>query len=309
MKTSNPTSKALVFDLKRFAVHDGKGLRTTVFFKGCPLRCKWCQNPEGLEARQKPIFLKKQCIGCKTCLQRADQGQVSWKDDHPVLNDQSPGDFETIIDACPARAIRYDSTAYTIEELLECIQQDQVFFREDGGVTFSGGEPFMQGQYLIEILKACKQAGINTAIESSFYADPNLVHQAVNLLDHIFCDVKLFDGQVHEQATGVNNTLILDNIAWMLADPEIARRVIVRTPLIPGWSATKDNIAAIADWLVRINPDTHWELLNYNPLAPAKYEMTGRTWSLDRARPLTKTELEELYQTARDHGITNLVME
>lgn len=309
MKTSNPTSKALVFDLKRFAVHDGKGLRTTVFFKGCPLRCKWCQNPEGLEARQKPIFLKKQCIGCQTCLHLADQGQVSWKDGHPILNYQSPKEFGAIIDACPARAIRYDSTAYSVEELLKRIQQDQVFFRQEGGVTFSGGEPFMQGQYLIEILKACKQAGIDTAIESSFYADPHLVHQAVELLDHIFCDIKLFDGSKHEQATGVNNGLILDNIAWMLADPEIARRVIVRTPLIPGWSATQENIAAIADWLVQINPDTHWELLNYNPLAPAKYEMTGQTWSLDGAKPLTRAELETLYQTARDHGITNLVME
>lgn len=309
MKTSNPPLKALVFDLKRFAVHDGKGLRTTVFFKGCPLRCKWCQNPEGLEVKRRPIFLKKQCIGCQSCLHLADQGQVIWNDDHPVINTQSTGGFEAIVDACPARAIRYDSTAYTIEELLERILRDQVFFREEGGVTFSGGEPFLQGEYLIDLLKACKEAGINTAIESSFYADSNLVHQAVPLLDHIFCDLKIFDLQKHEQATGVKNTQILENIAWMLSDPAIAKRVIVRTPLIPGLSAQKENIAAIADWLASINPNVHWEMLNYNPLAPAKYEMAGRTWTLDKAKPLTKIELEELYQTARDHGITNLVIE
>lgn len=302
-------SKALVFDLKRFAVHDGKGLRTTVFFKGCPLRCKWCQNPEGLESHRRPVFLKKQCIGCKTCLHLADQDQIHWKEDHPVINYASIGGFEAIVDGCPARAIRYDCEAYTVDQLLEKIRRDEVFFQKDGGVTFSGGEPFLQGQFLVDILSACKQAGLNTAIESSFYADHNLVKQAVALLDHVYCDLKVLDWQKHKEATGTDNRRILENIAWMISDPDISKRVIVRTPLIPGYTATDENIAGIAKWLSDHNPEVHWEMLNYNPLAPSKYEMAGKIWTLEDAKPFSKAQLEHFYQIARENGIRNLVIE
>ena len=301
-----PTSEALVFDIKRFAVHDGDGLRTTVFFKGCPLRCKWCQNPEGLGPKREPIYMKSQCIQCGRCLQRSKDGQAEWKDG-PIFH-REIGNYDAIIDDCPSGAIRYDSTNYTVEELLKKIKSDEIFFRHNGGVTFSGGEPFMQGEFLIDILKACKEEGINTAIESSFFARPELVRQAAPYLDRIFADMKVFDLAGHEQATGQKNEVIKENIRWLL-DGEHASKVIIRTPLIPGYTAKAENIAAIARWISDLYPDVKYELLNYNPLAESKYEMTGRTFSLPHFKAFSKAEMDAFKQTARDNGIKNLIEE
>lgn len=301
------TSDALVFDIKRFAVHDGDGLRTTVFFKGCPLRCLWCQNPEGLEAARQPVYLKKQCIGCGRCVKASDSGQVTW-DGGPVLHREKK-DFDAVVDACPAGAIRYDSRPYTEEELMEEIRKDEVFFRHNGGVTFSGGEPLMQGDFLARILHACKEEGIHTALESSFYGDPVLVKRIAPDLDRIFADMKLFEGDVHKEATGVFNEKIKENIGWLLTNPEHRDKVIIRTPLIPGYTASEENIGAIARWISSLYPDVKYELLNYNPLAESKYEMTGKTYGLARHKLFTKEEMDRFKGIARANGVRYLIEE
>lgn len=301
-----PTSKALVFDIKRFAVHDGDGLRTTVFFKGCPLRCKWCQNPEGLDPKREPIYMKSQCIKCGYCLKNSMNEQVTWKDG-PVF-DRKKGNYDKIVDGCPSGAICYDSKYYTLDELLEKIKSDEVFFRHNGGVTFSGGEPFMQGKFLIDILKACKKEGINTAIESSFFTDLELVKEAAQYLDRIFADMKVFDEDNHKEATNQSNEKIKENIQWLLQS-EHKDKVIIRTPLIPGYTANKENIAKISSWISNLYPDVKYELLNYNPLAESKYEMTGRTFSLPHYKVFTKQEMDGFKACARENGIKNLIEE
>lgn len=304
-----PHWQALVFDIKRFAVHDGDGIRTTVFFKGCPLRCKWCQNPEGLKAARQPVYLKNQCIHCGLCRAAAHNGQLDWVDGGPVLNHQYPGNFDAIVDICPAAAIRYDSTPYDLDSLMEKIREDAVFFKSGGGITFSGGEPFLQGHFLEQILKCCKAEGFHTAVESSFFADPQLVKLCAPYLDRIFADVKILDADLHREATGHDNQVILENIAWLLNSPEHRDKVIIRTPLIPGYTATKENIGAIARWISGQYPDVKYELLNYNPLASAKYEMTGQDYSLPDHAMYTAAEMEDFRQTARDNGIRNLIEE
>lgn len=303
-----PHWKALVFDIKRFAVHDGDGIRTTVFFKGCPLRCKWCQNPEGLRAARQPVYLKNQCIHCGRCKAAARPGQLEWKDGAPVLNHQYPGHFDEVVYACPAAAIRYDSTPYDLDTLMEKIREDAVFFKS-GGVTFSGGEPFLQGHFLEDILKRCKAEGFHTAIESSFFADPTLVKACAPYLDRIFADIKILDPAGHRHATGRDNTQILENIAWLLDSPEHRDKVIIRTPLIPGYTATKENIGGIARWISGHYPGVKYELLNYNPLASAKYEMTGQDYSLPPHPMFTGDEMNAFRQTARDNGVMNLIEE
>jgi pyruvate formate lyase activating enzyme len=296
-----------VFDIKRFAVHDGDGLRTTVFFKGCPLRCKWCQNPEGLEAKPQPVYLKAQCIQCGLCMKAAKKDQLSWNNG-PVINRINPGNFDEIVKACPSGALRYDSTAYTKEQLMENILSDKVFYRDRGGVTFSGGEPFVQGESLIELLKACKEAGIHTAIESSFFADQDLVQNAAPHLDRIFADVKILDRKKHKAATGQDNQIILDNVAWLLTS-EHKDKVIIRTPLIPGWSADEENIASIARFISGLYADVKYELLNYNPLASSKYEMTGKEYPLGSLAMFDKKTMEHFQSIAKTNGIKNLITE
>ncbi len=298
-----PTSKGLVFDIKRFAVHDGDGLRTTVFLKGCSLRCLWCQNPEGLKSQKQGVYFKKKCIHCKICSQfdniRYEKGRPWFMDDFP----------DEAIEACPSRAIMYDAKWYDVNQLMEQIKKDEVFFRYGGGVTFSGGEPFLQFEFLKKMLIACKKAGYHTAIESSFYTNLEQVKEIVPYLDRIYCDMKVFDEKKHEQYTGVSNEKIKQNIVYLLQS-EHKEKVIVRTPLIPNLTGTKRNVEQIAKFLFGLYEDVRYELLNYNPLALSKYAMYDEfEYLLKETKPFTKEEMQQFRQIANKAGIKNIVME
>lgn len=298
-----PTSKGLVFDIKRFAVHDGDGLRTTVFLKGCPLRCLWCQNPEGLKPQKQGVYLQNKCIHCRICSQFKN---VRYEKDRPWFLDDR---LDEAIESCPSQAIAYDAKWYDVKQLMEQIKKDEVFFRYGGGVTFSGGEPFLQFEFLKTMLMACKEAGYHTAIESSFYTSLDRVKEIVPYLDRIYCDMKVFDEKKHEQYTGVSNEKIKQNIAYLLQS-EHKDKVIVRTPLIPNLTGTKENVEQIAKFLSGSYEGVHYELLNYNPLAPSKYAMyDGLEYSLKEAKPFTKEEMKQFRQTASKAEIKNIVME
>lgn len=301
------TSKALVFDIKRFAVHDGYGLRTTVFFKGCPLRCKWCQNPEGLSIKKRPIYFEKSCIHCRRCEQYAHDNQITYNN-RPYFNlDYS--DFDNLIDVCPAGAIRYDSQEYSVEELIDKIKEDEIFFRNNGGVTFSGGEPFYQGEFLIEILKRCKEERIHTAIETTLYTSLDLIKQALPYLDLIYIDLKIFDEEKHKKYTNVSSKIIKQHIQYIL-ESEYKDRVIMRTPLIPSMTAFDENIMLISRFLVQLYPDVKYELLNYNPLASSKYELVDLEYGVDKHyKMFNKEQMAHFYDIVYASGLKNLIIE
>lgn len=303
------TSKALVFDIKRFAIHDGHGLRTTVFFKGCPLRCRWCQNPEGLSPIKRPIYFEKSCIHCHRCEMIAQKDQMTYQNNRPYFNLNYQGKFDNLIKACPSLAIRYDSQEYDIEELLQKIKEDKVFFRDNGGVTFSGGEPFMQGEFLIEILKRCKEESIHTAIETSLYAPLELIKQTLPYLDLIYVDLKIYDEIKHQEYTGVSSQLIKSHIKYIL-ESKYKDKVIIRTPLIPSMSATDDNITSISQFLVNIYPEVKYELLNYNPLASSKYSLVDMEYGVDKqCQMFTKEQMQHFYDIVYQSGLKNLIIE
>lgn len=302
-------SKALVFDIKRFAIHDGFGLRTTVFFKGCPLRCKWCQNPEGLFITRRLLYFKNSCIHCQRCKQFATEKQMVYKNGRPYFNQEYHGDFDNLIMACPSGAIRYDSEAYDIECLLEKIKEDKVFFRDDGGVTFSGGEPLMQGQFLVEILKRCKEEGIHTAIETTVYASRELIKEVLPYLDLMYIDLKIFDERKHEKYTNISSKLIKENIQYILKSKH-KDKVIIRTPLIPTITATDENITNITNFLVNLYPEVKYELLNYNPLAPSKYELIDLEYGINKQyKMFDQKQMQHFYQIVKQAGLKNLIIE
>lgn len=303
------TSSALIFDIKRFAVHDGSGLRTTVFFKGCPLRCKWCQNPEGLSPKRRPIYFKNNCIHCRICEQFSLENQIIYQNDRPYFNLEYDGDFENLVRMCPSGAIRYDSEEYDIERLIEKIKEDQVFFRNDGGVTFSGGEPLIQGEFLVDILKRCKEEGIHTAIETTMYASIDLIKKVLPYLDLIYIDLKVFDDKEHEKLTGVSSQMIKKHIEYILKS-EHKDKVIIRTPLIPSMTATDNNITAISDFLISIDLEVKYELLNYNPLASAKYELVDLKYGVDKQyKMFNKEQMQHFYDIVYATGLKNLIKE
>jgi pyruvate formate lyase activating enzyme len=298
-------SELLVFDLKRFAVHDGSGIRTTVFLKGCPLRCRWCQNPEGLMKERGIIWFKDKCIGCGLCHQTCPS-LPSFGTSNRYIPDQ-PG-FEAAVSICPSTALRYDSEWIAVPDLLARIKEDMVFFQQGGGVTFSGGEPLMQADGLKEILQACRREGIHTCMETSLSAPPEKVQGVLPYLDEMYCDMKLFDEQRHREMTGVSNALIKKNIRMVLSS-DLKDQVTVRTPLIPGCTADDENLFQISSFLVQCNPDVHYELLNYNPLAPAKYDLTPFAYGVKAdAKPYSKAEMSHFYSVIRKAGIRHPVL-
>lgn len=303
------TSKALVFDIKRFAIHDGHGLRTTVFFKGCPLRCKWCQNPEGLTSKRRLLYLKNNCIHCQRCRQIAKPGQMEYVNEQPHFNFNYDGSFDNLIKYCPSGAIRYDSQEYDVASLIEKIKADKVFFRDDGGVTFSGGEPLMQGEFLVEILKRCKEEGIHTAIETTLFGSWELIEKILPYLDLIYVDLKIYDEKKHQEYTNVSSKMIKEHIKYIL-ESKHKDKVIIRTPLIPQMSATDDNIINITTFLINIYPEVKYELLNYNPLASSKYELVDLEYGVDKQyKMFTKEQMQHFYDLVYQIGLKNLIIE
>lgn len=298
-----------VFDIKRFAVHDGSGIRTTVFMKGCPLRCVWCQNPEGLNKQRQILYLTNKCIKCQSCVQKAVNKGIIFSDDKIQLQRNCEEDWEKIIDICPTRALQYDSELYTIDELIKELLKDEAFFKYDGGVTISGGEPLLQHEFTLAVLKACKQYGIHTAIESSLYVNQEILVEFLPYVDQIFADMKIFDNELHHKYTNVDNKIIKNNLKFLLNNTK-KDDIIVRTPLIPKMTATQENIAQIANFLSDCYSDVHYELLNYNPLAKAKYNYLDLKYCFEENPKLySDTQMQMFYRIARQNGIKNLIIE
>ena len=303
------SDQALVFDIKRFAVHDGSGIRTTVFFKGCPLRCRWCHNPEGLDAQPRPMYLPNRCIHCGCCAKAAEENQLRFEEGTPVLNYDYPGSWDAVIQACPANAIVCDSKWYDRESLMKRIREDRVFFRDSGGVTFSGGEPLLHAAFLKEVMKACQSEGIHTAVETSLSVPQKSLAAVFPYCDEIFADIKLFESAEHREFTGVGNEQILANIRVLLSS-EKKDAVTIRTPLIPGITANVNNIRRIADYIGRLCPGVKYELLNCNPLAGAKYAMSGKRFSLEgKLRRFSEEEMDEFCRAAAEGNDIVLIRE
>lgn len=300
----------LIFDIRRFSTHDGKGIRTTIFFKGCLLRCVWCQNPEGLDTVPRPIHFPSKCIHCGICCQLSRCGGVYEAAGQIRLRPQREERWEEIIAECPTGAIRMDAKVCTVEELIDEIEKDRVFYRRGGGVTLSGGEPLMQPQFAEALLRRCKEMGIHTAIETALFVPLESVQMAVPHLDQIFSDLKIMKPEDHIQYTKASNDQIKKNLSWLLTSA-YRERVVVRTPLIPGITATEENLAAIAEFLSSIYLEVHYELLNYNPLAAAKYPLVGREYCFEGENPemYAREQMVAFGNIVRAHGIKNLILE
>ena len=299
--------RGLIFDIRRFSVHDGSGIRTTVFLKGCPLSCVWCQNPEGLFLGQRPMYEKNTCIHCGICTHMAKQGGMSENKNDIVLDQNKDEDWFSLIEECPSGALRMDSRFYEVWELVEELKKDQVFFRENGGVTLSGGEPLLQEEFVLELLKQLHDEGIHTAIETALHIPTETLENVIPYLDLIYADMKLADEKKHREYTGVSNGLIKQNLIYLLTSP-YRHKVIIRTPLIPEYTATEENLKEIAQFLSGLYPNVSYELLNYNPLAGAKYPLDGREYCFKKDYNLYKKEEMEVFKTiVKNNGITCLV--
>ncbi|MCU6737025.1 glycyl-radical enzyme activating protein [Diplocloster agilis] len=299
-----------IFDIRRFSTHDGSGIRTTIFLKGCPLRCVWCQNPEGLSYEKRPLWFQNRCIGCGICLDLSRDLGVSQRENRIHLDISRKEDWEEIIDACPGTALQMDSRDLTVEETLEEALKDKIFFEQGGGITVSGGEPFLQPEFLKALLIALKERHVNTAVETSLHAPLPTLKSVLPYLDTIYADFKIYDSAAHQQHTGVTNETIRENLRYLLTSPDYQNRVIIRTPMIPGYTTGSDNIAQIARYITSLYPDVSYEILNYNPLAAGKYDLVDRTYCFtENPKLYTPDQMEAFVRIAHENSVKRLILD
>ena len=294
-----------VFDIKRFAVHDGGGLRSTLFLKGCPLRCPWCQNPEGIEPASSLWYSPGECLQCGTCVALCPQEALHLADGRLHVERRLCVQCGICIEGCPGAALRRMGEEITAQEAAKRLLRDRVFFGQKGGVTLSGGEALAQWRFAAEIFRICKQEEADTAVETSLLAPREAVEAMLTVTDHFLIDIKILDAEQHQRYLGADNRRILDNYRFLV---ESGADILVRTPLIPGYTATEENIRGIARFVKSVDPEARYELLNFNPLCRSKYEALEKNYPVE-GQALSAEELEAFYEILRQEGIAHIIRE
>jgi pyruvate formate lyase activating enzyme len=276
-------SRGVVFNIMRFAVHDGPGIRTTVFLKGCPLECWWCHNPEGQAYRPQPFSSSGRCRRCGDCIAACPQHAIEPAAGTPRTDPARCTRCGTCVDACWAGAREICGREMGVGELIPEIQRDSVFFDDSsGGVTLSGGEPISQPRFVAAVLRACRERRIHTTVETCGYADPRIFQAVAREADLLLFDLKLLDGARHRQYTGVSNGRILKNLEWLASS---GRPYGVRIPVVPGVNDTDGEAEELARYLSAIRAPAV-DLLPYHRAGNGKYGRAGLPYRLDVCQPV-----------------------
>lgn len=268
--------KGLIFNIQKFSIHDGEGIRTLVFMKGCPLRCIWCCNPESQNFTEDLMFVRTKCIGCGYCVKKCPNGAIS-----PETFDI---DREKCVRCGECTKVCYAESKHMVgrwitrREILDELEKDRIAFNNSGGgLTIGGGEPICQPEFVETVLKEARQLSINTAMESCGYGDWEKIKGIYPNLDQLFMDLKHMDSETHKKLTGVNNELILEN-AKKIAD--LGTDITFRIPLIPGCNDTEENVKATAQFVSKLGKNVRLEILPYHKLGEDKFKWLDRDYTL-----------------------------
>lgn len=292
--------KGKIFDIKKYAIHDGPGIRTTVFLKDCPLYCWWCHNPDGLHKAPKVVYDAHPCIGCGDCLETCPAGAISSSSSGLVTDNQLCAACGQCVDICSASARQIAEQVLTISQLMDIIHQDILFYDESGGgVTFSGGEPLLQAEFLIEALSACGQREIHRVVDTSGYASKTTIEKVAKHTDLFLYDLKCIDSQRHRQYTGVSNKIILDNLVSL---HDSGANVIVRIPLIPGFNDDAESISLIHGFLRPLVGIHEIHILPYHEYQKNKYCKLGIPYLAGHVSPPTQAYLFNLVKAFEKDG-------
>ena len=301
MQVGTNAAAGLVFNIQKYSIHDGPGIRTTVFLKGCPLRCKWCSNPESLNRYPEIMVRATRCNGCGKCVDACARRAVGLSEDKVISIDRSLCDLcLKCVDACFDEAIEVAGKYFSVGEVADECQKDEIFYRNsEGGVTLSGGEPLLQGEFTLNLLKECKGRSLHTALDTSGYADGSFCERVLQYTDLVLFDVKHLDPRKHHEATGVSNELILRNLRRIAASKS---RLWVRIPVIPDFNDSEQHMEELATILKDV-PAEKISLLGYHEWGRPKYGALGRDYPLDGSRQLSDARLESLSAAFDSRGL------
>ena len=303
-KTSlSDMSQPLIFDIKRYSINDGPGIRATIFFKGCPLNCQWCHNPESISPKAQKLFTAAKCIGCGECCRVCPVDACSLTPDGVVTD----GDLCTLCgkcaEVCPTLATEMSGRYYSVAELLEVVKKERPFFDQSGGgVTFSGGEPLLYPEFLIEVLEACGRQGVHRAVDTSGFVKKETLLEVAQHTDLFLYDLKMLDAEKHKRYTGVDNRLILDNLAALA---EYGAEVQVRIPLIGGVNDDDDSVAAMATYIADLPGEKRAvSILPFHDVARGKDEKLGQERDLAALYEPGSDALQKVIDVFAGYGLT-----
>lgn len=292
--------KGTVFDIQRFTVHDGPGIRTELFLKGCPLRCLWCSNPESQKLHRELAFYPLRCIGvdkCQKCVEVCPTNNLAAKENTLQLDRKTCTDCLKCVEVCPSGALSAFGRLMTVDEVMAEIIKDLAFYRKsNGGVTISGGDPLVQWEFTLEVLKKCRERRLHACLETEGYAQWEKIAELLPYVDLMLYDIKHMDPRQHETGTGASNELILENLKRIAS---AGTPLILRTPIIPRFNDSRENIRATAEFI-----NTHLksavrqiQLLPYHRLGSQKYKSLGIEYPLE-SLDVPKTYRERIKQLA-----------
>lgn len=294
----------LIFDIKHFAVHDGPGIRTTIFLKGCPLRCKWCHSPESQNPQPEIITHPERCIACGECINSCPTGALI---EPGKINLEECSLCGECVDVCYAGALELIGTIYSVEDVLREVEKDRILYETSGGgVTLSGGEPSAKPEFAAQLLEALKERGIRTALDTCGHAPWETLEKLLAYTDLVLYDLKHLDPEAHREYTGQTNELIVSNLKRITVSGDQALNV--RIPLIPGFNDSEEHLKRMGKFLTGLKRVDAVELLPYHRLGVPKYESLGRDYILSHVMPHNRERLLEIRSLFSGFGL-NVVLE
>ena len=295
--------KGTIFNIQHYCIHDGPGIRTNIFVKGCPLRCLWCQNPESQLVQNQVMFDMDKCNGCRTCVEACPVSAIGLVNGKAKTDRKLCSGCGKCVKACRQEARSMMGKENTAGEAFRQVAQDKLFYdNSGGGITITGGEPLAQPQFSRAVLQLCKEAKINTAIETCGFAKWDVLKSVLENVDVVLYDVKHMDTSEHKKCTGVGNELILDNLKRL--SNELKMPVVARTPIVPGYNNSKENIKAMAKFLSEKIPTcVEVNLLPYHNLGEGKNEQLEEEKKEFKSFPPSEEEMEQLKEIIADHGL------
>ena len=291
----------LIFDVRRYAIHDGPGIRTTVFLKGCPMRCWWCHNPEGQGSEPELIFRKSRCNRCGICEQKCQRNAISLVTRSIRVERKNCIPCQTCSSACPSDALSIVGKLMSAAEVIEEVEKDHSFYEESGGgVTFSGGEPLSQPDFLEGVLTECKKRIIHTTLDTCGFADEVVIDRIQEKVDLFLYDIKIMNDEKHKKYTGVSNQRILQNLT-KLADG--GSEIVISCPIIPGINDDKKNIDETVKFISSLSNIRQVNLLPYHRAGIEKYKSLNRSYRLEKVQPPSDQKIKSMRDQIETLGI------